>query len=106
MMNEAIPTKLKLLAFMWFLFGVMALIATVRSIFDFNSTKVSLYLNLLGFGIANGLLKLKPEWRTCALAISYINIIAGSILILVMLFHGEIGSLWWIRGLLEQISVA
>lgn len=96
MMNKVLPANLKLLVFMWFVFGLVALIATITSIFEFRSSSVSFYLNLLGFWIANGLVKLRPEWRTRALAVSYINIIAWSIFILVTVFHREAWASWWI----------
>jgi hypothetical protein len=96
MTDKLLPTQLKLVSFMWLSFGVVSLIQTITSIFYFNGSTVAFYLNLLGFWIANGLLRLSPKWRSRAVVISYINIIGWSILIIVVLFYGESWSLWWI----------
>jgi hypothetical protein len=104
MVDKILPTQLKLLAFMWLLFGVVSLILTITSFFHFNSSNASFYLNLLGFGIAYGLLKLKPNWRTCALVISYINIIGWLILIIALPFYGESWALRWIPIIVLEIG--
>ena len=104
MTDKLLPTQLKLVSFMWLSFGVVSLIQTITSIFYFNGSTVTFYLNLLGFWIANGLLRLSPKWRSRAVVISYINIIAWSILIIVVLFNGGSVASGWIPVIILEIA--
>jgi hypothetical protein len=81
--TNLIPTSLKVVAFLFFLGGIFALIEVVVSL---AHGKLNLNFGLLGLFIGPGLLRFSRGWRTCALVLLWIAMIGIPIVAIFFMF--------------------
>ena len=72
MQYEPIPTSLKIVAWLFILTGVFAVIEIIVSLLHAH---VNINLGVLGLFIGPGLLRVSRGWRTCALVFIWIALI-------------------------------
>ena len=81
-----IPTALKVVAALFILSGFWAILEILGALLQGH-----IYINLgvIGVFVGLGLLALRPGWRTCALVLLWIAMIAAPFLGLLMLFRRD-----------------
>ena len=82
--NRQIPTSLKVVAILFILGGISAVIEVLVSL---AHSHLNINFGVLGLFIGPGLLALRPGWRTCALVFLWIAMIGIPIIAIVMLGH-------------------
>ena len=80
--NRQLPISLKIVAILFILGGIFAVIEVIVSLFY---DRFSINFGVLGLFIGPGLLALRPGWRTCALVFLWIAMIALPIIAIFML---------------------
>jgi hypothetical protein len=82
--NRQIPASLKVVAILFILGGLSAVIEVLVSL---AHSRININFGVLGLFIGPGLLALRPGWRTCALVFLWIAMIALPIVAALMLMH-------------------
>ncbi len=80
--NQDIPTSLKVVAILFIIVGINAVIEVIVSLFN---NHINIQLGVLGLFIGRGLLALRPGWRTCALVFLWIAMVVMPIFIVLLL---------------------
>src|SRR5437762_3541841 len=65
--HDNIPASLKIVAWLFILFGISSAIEIVVAIFQ---GRLSFNFGVVGIFVGRGLLRLQPGWRTCALVLT------------------------------------
>jgi hypothetical protein len=81
-----IPTSLKIVAYLFVLNGVMAI---VEVLFSLANSRLSINFGVLGVFIGPGLLRFSQGWRTCALVWLWIGLIASPLILLMVISRNE-----------------
>ncbi|MHC4214426.1 MAG: hypothetical protein ACYSWP_13760 [Planctomycetota bacterium] len=82
--NRQIPTSLVVLAILYILGGICAVLEIIVSL---AHSHININFGVLGLFIGPGLLRLKRGWRTCALVFIWIALIFLPIFTIFMLSH-------------------
>jgi hypothetical protein len=90
MQTAKIPTALKVVAVLFILGGVSAIVDMLIQLTD-GTLKIN--FGVLGLFIGPGLLRLRPGWRTCGLVMLWIGMILLPIFTVAILFIGVPGSI-------------
>jgi hypothetical protein len=83
--NRRVPISLKIVAALFIFGGISALIEVIVA---FMHRSLNINFGILGLFIGPGLLALRPGWRTCALILIWIGLIAFPLFaVLVLAYH-------------------
>jgi hypothetical protein len=87
--DRTIPTPLSVVSYVFLLTGILAAVEIIVGL-----TRGAFHLNLaiLGFWIFFGLRRYSPGWRTCALVFIWIGMIVPSLMFVLLLSLGRLGS--------------
>ena len=80
--NRRIPVALKVVAILFIVWGVCAVIEVVLSLMR---ARISINFGVLGLFVGYGLLRLRPGWRTCGLVFLWIGMIGVPVVAFIML---------------------
>jgi hypothetical protein len=83
-MKPVIPISLKIVAWLFILSGVSAVLEIVLSLMN---NHVNLNFGVLGIFIGNGILKLRNGWRICGLVLIWISLILYPVIFLILISH-------------------
>ena len=81
-----IPTALKIVAGLFILSGVWAILTILGAMLQ---GRIYINLGVIGLFVGLGLLGLRPGWRTCALVLLWIAMVAAPFVGLLMLFRRD-----------------
>jgi hypothetical protein len=76
------PIALKVVAWLFIIFGVLAVLEIVAALF---AGRVSLNVGVLGIFVGRGILRLRRGWRTCALVLLWLCMIIVSVVAVMIL---------------------
>ena len=82
--KQHMPISLKVVAILFFLGGIYAVIEVIVAI---AHSRININFGVLGLFIGPGLLALRPGWRTCALVFIWIALVFLPIFTVLMFFH-------------------
>ncbi|NNJ27948.1 hypothetical protein LzC2_40590 [Planctomycetes bacterium LzC2] len=74
--DRSLPTALKVVGALFLIAGFWALFGMILSLLPGHARHVRLDFNVICIAVGQGLLRLRPGWRTCALVILWVGFVA------------------------------
>ena len=88
------PRSLKVVAWVFVAFGVLAVIDLVTSLMSGN---ISLNFGVLWIFVGRGLLRVSPGWRTCGLVLLWLGMAASALLVVIAASGGGTVTVFGVR---------